>query len=169
MPTQTQATTALRDALAALYPTRADAERIVTDADLKLTAIAFNDKAMNTWHSILSEADKHGKVVQIIALALAAYATNGLLQQASAAYLTATGQTLPPAVVPPQQPAQPVSRASPADQQARQDLLKRHQRNLQLLQAKQAVYAVGEEPLSLLNQIEHEEQAIQELKQQLDQ
>jgi hypothetical protein len=34
--------------------------------------------------------------------------------------------------------------------------------------AKKAVYAAGEEPLSLLDQIDHEEQGIQHIQEELD-
>lgn len=45
--------------------------------------------------------------------------------------------------------------------------LKAHQRNLARLRGKKAVYAAGEEPLSLLNQIEAEETEIQRIQQAL--
>jgi hypothetical protein len=46
--------------------------------------------------------------------------------------------------------------------------LAQHQRNLNRLKAKKAVYAAGEEPLSLLNQIDAEEREIQRLQAQLN-
>lgn len=51
--------------------------------------------------------------------------------------------------------------------QALQELLGRHQRNLQRLQAKKAVYALREEPLSLINQAEHEEEEIARIQAEL--
>jgi hypothetical protein len=48
-----------------------------------------------------------------------------------------------------------------------QQLLAQHRRNLLRLQSKKAVYAAGEEPLSLLNQIEHEEQEIGRIQAEL--
>lgn len=45
--------------------------------------------------------------------------------------------------------------------------LAQHQRNLALLQTKKAVYATGEEPLSLLNQMEHEKREIDRLRAEL--
>ena len=45
--------------------------------------------------------------------------------------------------------------------------LAQHQRNLTRLRAKKAVYASGEEPLSLLNQIDHEEQEIRRVEAEL--
>jgi hypothetical protein len=50
---------------------------------------------------------------------------------------------------------------------ALQRLLAQHQSNLRLLQSKKAVYAAGEEPLSLLNQIDHEGREISRIQAQL--
>jgi hypothetical protein len=47
---------------------------------------------------------------------------------------------------------------------ALEDELAQHQRNLARLRAKKAIYAAGEEPLSLLNQIEHEEREIERVQ-----
>lgn len=161
--TKTQAISALRDALAELYPLQDDARRITADAALKLTAIAFNDKAVNNWHNILSEADKHQKVGQLIAIALTEFPNYVPLQLASQAYLAVTGQTLPNSA---SAPAHAASKDAAA-QQALQNLLTRHQRNLQRLEDKKAVYGLGEEPLSLLNQIDHEEQEIARIQAEL--
>jgi hypothetical protein len=45
--------------------------------------------------------------------------------------------------------------------------LAQHQSNLTRLRAKKGVYAAGEEPLSLLNQIEAEEREIQRIQNEL--
>lgn len=50
---------------------------------------------------------------------------------------------------------------------ALQSELQQHERNLTRLQAQKAVYALGEEPLRLLNQIEHEEQEIERIQREL--
>jgi hypothetical protein len=50
---------------------------------------------------------------------------------------------------------------------ALQSELQQHQRNLSRLQAQKAVYARGEEPLRLLNQIDHEEQEIERIQMEL--
>ena len=47
--------------------------------------------------------------------------------------------------------------------------LSQHQRNLTRLQAKKRVYAAGEEPLNLLNQIEAEEREIQRIQKEMEQ
>jgi hypothetical protein len=48
-----------------------------------------------------------------------------------------------------------------------EDRIAEHQRNLMRLEAKKAVYATGEEPLSLLNQIEREEREIRGIQENL--
>ena len=48
-----------------------------------------------------------------------------------------------------------------------QELLEKHVQNLRLLQKQKAVFAAGEVPLHLLNQIEAEEKAIASIEQQL--
>jgi hypothetical protein len=50
---------------------------------------------------------------------------------------------------------------------ARRAELAQHRRNLALLRQKQAVYAQGEAPLYLLNQLEHEEQVIERIQAEL--
>jgi hypothetical protein len=52
---------------------------------------------------------------------------------------------------------------------ALEDELAQHQRNLARLRAKKAIYAAGEEPLSLLNQIEAEEGEIERVQAELEQ
>jgi len=47
--------------------------------------------------------------------------------------------------------------------------LSRHQYNLNRLQVKKSVYAAGEEPLSLINQIEAEEREIQRIQKEMEQ
>lgn len=55
----------------------------------------------------------------------------------------------------------------PEDEQFLQQQLAAHQRNRRRLLEQQSIYAAGETPLHLLNQIEAEEKAIQEIMQQL--
>jgi hypothetical protein len=72
----------------------------------------------------------------------------------------------------PPQPAPvkpPVANPTPADpaRAGLETLLARRRRNLQRLEEKRSIYAAGEEPLSLLNQIEAEEQEIARLQAEL--
>jgi hypothetical protein len=46
--------------------------------------------------------------------------------------------------------------------------LVQHQRNLARLESMRAVYALGETPLHLLNQIDHEEREVKRVQAELD-
>ena len=59
----------LRDLLARLYYRDRDIERIVTTVGLQPSYIAWDDRPVNTWQSVLTEADHHAKVLAIIDLA----------------------------------------------------------------------------------------------------
>lgn len=72
----------VRDQLAALYPTQADARRVADDAGLATEQIEFSDKASNNWHNILSEAQRSNRVRALLAVAHDEYPTNAVLQQA---------------------------------------------------------------------------------------
>jgi hypothetical protein len=62
----------------------------------------------------------------------------------------------------------PASGISVSEQRAMlEQELAQHQRNLNRLRARKAVYAAGEEPLSLLNQLDHEEQEIRRVEADL--
>lgn len=65
--------TSLRDVLADLYPTVDDSRRVVDVAGLKPAFITFDNKAINNWYNILSEADKRDRVDDIVAVASAEY------------------------------------------------------------------------------------------------
>ena len=66
----THATAQLVECLAALYPHREDAERIAQQAGLSLTRIRLSDRAIDTWTSLATEADKHDglldRLIQIV-------------------------------------------------------------------------------------------------------
>ncbi|MCB0064927.1 MAG: hypothetical protein KDE19_22540 [Caldilineaceae bacterium] len=64
-------------------------------------------------------------------------------------------------------PASPAPSGTSGMQDGLRDLLAQHERNLLLLRQKKAMFGAGEEPLSLLNQIAHEETEIANLKAQL--
>ncbi len=59
----------LRDLLARLYYRDRDIERILTSVGLEPSYIAWDDRPVNTWQSVLTEADHHAKVLAIIDLA----------------------------------------------------------------------------------------------------
>jgi hypothetical protein len=53
------------------------------------------------------------------------------------------------------------------DEEHLRELLAKRQQNLRTLQLQKSIYAAGEEPLHLLNQIAAEEKALKEIEQQL--
>jgi hypothetical protein len=65
--------TVLRRVLCGLYPMQEDALRIVKDSKLDPAYVAFDRKAINTWFSILDEADKRGRVRDLIEYVLIEY------------------------------------------------------------------------------------------------
>ena len=94
--------TALRSALANLYPTQEDARRIVTDTGLNLAYVQFSDKAINNWHNILLEAEKHDCLNALLETVLQEYSTNPallkaiqLVDTANLQQLTTTGSNTP--------------------------------------------------------------------------
>lgn len=59
----------LRDLLARLYYREADIDRIITTVGLDPSYVAFDLRAVNTWRSILEQAEGFGKTLDVIALA----------------------------------------------------------------------------------------------------
>lgn len=63
----------LRTMLSALYETEPDIRRMAQDAGLDVRQIDFSGKAVNTWHQLLAEAHKQGKVKAVIGNATLEY------------------------------------------------------------------------------------------------
>jgi len=61
--------TNLRNILAGLYWNMEDARRVVLEAGMNPAYISFSSRIINTWQSILEEAQKHSRVPDIIAVA----------------------------------------------------------------------------------------------------
>ena len=77
------ALTALNHVLAGLYPLVEDSYRIVDAASIEPKFVAFQRKAIDNWHQILSEAEKRNKVMSLVHVALLEFPTNPILIQAS--------------------------------------------------------------------------------------
>jgi len=212
--------TTLRNRLAALFSTQNDARIVVEEAGLESAYIAFDSKAVNNWHSILTQAELRGKVEAIVIAALSSYPGDAQVIEACSAYAIATGQAInlpdelrqrgDTSLSPEQASSDHTQRPSPTGTQINtgggayiagnvntgggdfvgrdrvrgsnnsssgqkafdegaelRALLAKHERNLLRLRQQKANYGVGEEPLHLLNQIDHEEQEIAQLKAQL--
>jgi hypothetical protein len=76
----------LRDILAYLYPSENDARRVVNDAGLNEQRIAFSGTSVNTWHSILREAENTGQIDGLFDVVLHEFGTNDVLVQAIDGY-----------------------------------------------------------------------------------
>lgn len=74
--------TNLNDVLAGLYPLTTDSIRIVDDAGLPKVLIAFQPRAIDNWHAILDEANKRGKVSDLIRVARKDYPEDPFLKRA---------------------------------------------------------------------------------------
>ncbi|MCP9234379.1 trypsin-like peptidase domain-containing protein [Lewinella sp. JB7] len=73
MPAWNTKLTELRGILTELYPERDDGRMVVDVTGIPASAIAFSDKARQNWHNILREANKRGKVRDIVQLAIQEY------------------------------------------------------------------------------------------------
>jgi hypothetical protein len=74
--------TALNYVLAGLYPFLDDSYRLVDAAGIPRAFVAFQRRAIDNWYQILDEADKRGKVPQLVEAALKDYPDNPVLVQA---------------------------------------------------------------------------------------
>lgn len=86
VPEQPTLLTFARATLAHLYPDEASARRLVADAGLAADRIPFSGHAANTWHAILTEAEKTGQIAAVLAVALKEYGNNQTLQAVAAFY-----------------------------------------------------------------------------------
>lgn len=86
----------LQKVLAALYDDEHSIRRIVQDAGLTAAAMRIDAHALNSWHSVLSEAQKHHQVEHLLRTVAAEYPNNRPLHEASAAYQQATGGNVAP-------------------------------------------------------------------------
>ncbi len=63
----------LRNLLVDLYPTEQSSRRVVDEAGLPHGHVAFQDAAIDNWHAILEEADRHDRVGAVVAVAKGEY------------------------------------------------------------------------------------------------
>jgi len=75
--------TALNYVLADLYPFQADSVRIVNEAGLRPAFISFSNKGIDSWHNILTEADKTDHILDLIHAVRRDYPENPILIQAA--------------------------------------------------------------------------------------
>lgn len=71
----------IRDVLAKFYPDETGARRVVDDAGLNASNIAFNPRAKDNWHTILQEAQKTNQINALLDIVKREYGNNeGLMQ-----------------------------------------------------------------------------------------
>ena len=77
----------LRNALSNLYSDPDDALRIGTDADLDIRRIDYSGSAYEFWQATLAEAEKSGRLLDLINVAVGEYPEHSDLLLAAATYV----------------------------------------------------------------------------------
>lgn len=80
----------LRAVLAELYNHPEDVARIAQDAGLNLAFIRLGSTPLNNWHHVLREAEKRGRLADILQVASEEYGDNTAFHYALQVYLTAS-------------------------------------------------------------------------------
>lgn len=86
----------LRTALVELYPDDASIRRVAADAGIHSSRIAFTAIAVNAWHSLLTEAEKVGRVNVLLGVVENEYRDNKEFREACAAYRQAADKSSRP-------------------------------------------------------------------------
>jgi Effector-associated domain 1 len=81
----------IRAVLAELYSSPEDVARIAQDAGLNLAFIRLGSTPLNDWHNVIREAEKRGRLADILQVASEEYGDNGAFQYALQVYLLAHG------------------------------------------------------------------------------
>lgn len=76
----------LQKVLAKLYEDDDSIRRIVQDAGLATAAMRINDHALNSWYSVLHEAEKHNQIDQLLRTVATEYPNNQPFHKAYAEY-----------------------------------------------------------------------------------
>ncbi len=103
----------MREALADLYDDPRSARRVVDDAGLDAARIERADRVVNFWHSILREAERQGKMDELLALAIKEYPARTDLAALREEYRTlSVARKEPPPTPREPEPAQPRAQTS---------------------------------------------------------
>lgn len=86
----------LQKVLATIYEDEHSIRRIVKDAGLTTASMRINDHALNSWYSVLHEAEKHSQVDQLLRIVAVEYPNNQPFHKAYADYRQATGDVATP-------------------------------------------------------------------------
>ncbi len=155
----TEKHTELRNTLAQLYLDRADALRIVDQIGMNPATISFSDRAINTWHEIITSAATQDMLVALIEQVLGEHPKNNTLKEALD-FFQKSG-SLPEKKEPP-----PVARttASAAEIAHQQTLLTTYRRNLSHYLKQQAALGEAYTPPGVANGILEARSNIQRIK-----
>lgn len=82
----------IREELSKLYWQRGDQTRVVADAGLDLSEIEFNASAANVWRDILDVAERKGRVLEVLDIAIAEAPARSSLVALRASYVAWVGQ-----------------------------------------------------------------------------
>lgn len=80
LPMPAERLVALENLLSEFYPEPRDARRVADQAGLDLSHITFDAKAINTWHSIMREAELTGRLRSLFDVVRQDYADNPRLE-----------------------------------------------------------------------------------------
>ena len=90
----------LRDLLARLYYRDPDIERVICTAGLDPAMIAWDERPVNTWRSVLEVAEDQGRVESLFAMVTQEKGGNENLSKAIAAYRQSVKPSSSPAPIP---------------------------------------------------------------------
>lgn len=100
----------LRKLLAKLYPGVTTIQRVLDDAEIDWARINSNAALLDVWHAALTEAEKVGRLDQLLAVVNREYGTNQEFQHIYSAYLQSTGQISPVSQIDRPQPPREIAK-----------------------------------------------------------
>lgn len=90
--TDRQSFTKLREALTYLYEDETAARRVAHDADLEVRQISFSNRSVDNWNNILLQAQKEGKMANLMAVTFREFKESEVLAKAWHDYLVGAGR-----------------------------------------------------------------------------
>lgn len=157
----------LRATLANLYSDTTSIRRILADTDINASRIEFSGNALNTWHSILAEAEKTAQVGDLLTAVGYEYGSNETFRQILERFQQENTQTSPVASTPPH-----TSTSTPTDTSTQIDTWKRqlanYRQSLILIEERMSEYIDPTDiPLQLIKNKQQTEAHIAELTEKL--
>lgn len=145
--------------LAELYLDSTSARRVAAGAGLNLSQIEFSDRPVNNWRGILEEANKQGRVVEVLDVALKEYDQNAELKRVREAWAAHEGAAGGPAAK---------ASADPAELAALKRQLANSQESLRLIEERKAEYVLEVDvPLQLVREERRLRERIADLERRI--